>query len=79
MNLFQELGSPAPWMQDALCAEVGGDLWFPERGEPATIARQICGRCPAVAACLQYAVDNNEIEGFWGNTSPEERQRMRKA
>jgi WhiB family redox-sensing transcriptional regulator len=71
------------WMQDALCAEVGGDLWFPENGENPAEALAVCRRCPVQEECLDHA---DEIEGtgrytamgIWGGmTSAQRRSRRR--
>lgn len=66
------------WRADALCAQVGGNFWFPEPSESAMPARAICARCPAQAPCLAYAMENRITEGFWGNTSPKQRQKLRR-
>lgn len=77
----------APWVRDALCAQVDTEMWFPsKRGhdddgssetELIRQARAVCGRCPVRAECLQYAVDNDEAHGIWGGTVPGERRRMK--
>lgn len=72
------LAQPEPWMADAVCAQVDGDLWFPEKGGSNAEARRICAGCPVKALCLDYAIENDE-RGVWGGTSEQERQRMRKA
>lgn len=69
-----------PWMQEALCAQTGGEDFFPEKNDStkARNAKALCNACPVRARCLQYALDNNEREGIWGATSARERARMRK-
>jgi WhiB family redox-sensing transcriptional regulator len=73
---------PEPWTQDALCAEVGGDAWFPERSSAQSSdlrdARALCGRCPVAAECLAYALRNREQFGVWGGKTPNQRSRMLK-
>lgn len=66
------------WRDDALCAEVPGDLWFPEKGEPAWIAKRICGMCPVSEECLEYALRANERYGIYGGLSPKERQELKR-
>jgi WhiB family transcriptional regulator, redox-sensing transcriptional regulator len=69
---------PATWMDLAACAQVGGDLWFPERGEPAGPAKRVCMTCPVRASCLEYALVHHENHGVWGGLSEHERRdRMR--
>jgi WhiB family redox-sensing transcriptional regulator len=77
------LGMPRPrgegWHTDALCAQVDGDLWFPEKGDAhgADKAKAFCVTCPVVNECLDYAMDNNIKHGVWGNKTPDQRTRMR--
>lgn len=66
------------WRDDALCAEVDGDLFFPEKGEPATRARSICGRCLVSEECLAFALASNEREGIWGGLTARERAELRR-
>lgn len=64
--------------QDALCAQVGGDLWFPEKGGSNTAAKRICAACPVRAECLQYALDNDIRFGIFGGLSGYERRKLTK-
>lgn len=76
---------PPAWMREALCAEVGGDLWFPGLAEPHVVsaAKRVCnGRpgvsdpCPVRTECLEYALDNYERDGIFGGMTPRERRRQ---
>lgn len=69
---------PEPWTVDALCAQTGLDLHFPETGEPVTEAKAVCAACDVRAQCLEYALDRNEVFGVWGGLSPQERKRLRR-
>ncbi len=68
------------WRDYAACAEVGGDAWFPEKGEPIGAARNIClNVCPVRAECLDEALSNPSTHGrhgVWGGTSERERRTM---
>ena len=45
-----------PCLQDrARCAEVGGDVFFPGKGEPCEPAKRICRACEVREPCLEYA------------------------
>lgn len=56
------------WMGDALCAQTGPDVFFPEKpGQNVTKARAICAMCPVRIECGDHAV---HLEG---NTSQEHR------
>lgn len=71
-------GFTAPeWHESALCAQVGGDLWFPEKGEQTSEARLICKRCPVQDECLEHALTQHEPYGIWGSKSARERSKMR--
>ena len=67
---------PEEWQQSALCAEVGGDLWFPEESCVGNDAKSICQRCPVQEECLETALRNNEKFGIWGGTSPNKRKQL---
>jgi len=56
---------PPVWTLDALCTQIGGDLWFPPRGGDQSQAKRVCAECPVAAQCLQYAIDINVEHGIW--------------
>lgn len=69
------------WMNDALCAQVDPDLWFPEVGGPTREAKRICARCPVREQCLEYALSDDRTSGaspfnhgIYGGLSPAERK-----
>ncbi len=70
------------WMSDALCAQVGPDLFFPEKGGNYRQAQQICGRCPVQEACAQTAAVHEGTShrhlrhGAWGGLTPTTRTRQ---
>lgn len=55
-----------PWQDRARCAEVPGDLMFPEKGEPTAPAKQVCMRCEVRVECLEDALDTGERFGVRG-------------
>lgn len=67
-----------PWMQDALCAQVGGDQWFPEKGESTAEAKRVCLSCSVRDACLEYALSNKDRYGVYGGLSESERRKLLK-
>ena len=75
--------APGPgrrWQDEALCAQVDPDLWFPEKGESSRRARQVCRSCPVATECLDYALGAGErLYGVWGGLSEQERRRLRRA
>lgn len=75
------LGFPAPpeWYDDALCAQVGPEEFFPPRqGGSVKAAKKVCAQCPVRAKCLTYALDNGERHGVWGGLSERERRKARR-
>ena len=70
-------GPPIPeWDSQALCAEVGGDLFFPGKGESLRPAKAICARCELRDPCLEYAL-HWAVVGVWGGTGERERRAIR--
>lgn len=71
---------PETWIQDALCAQVGGDDHFAHRADVAAVrrAKDVCARCDVAAQCLEYALRNNETRGVWGGKTAMQLRRMRR-
>ena len=70
------------WTADALCAEIPGDVFFPDEtgGAAVRAAKRICAGCPVRAECLNFALTADENPpGVWGGTSVLERRRIRRA
>ena len=67
------------WQDEALCAQVDGDMWFPEKGGTTREAKRICAACPVRADCLEYALARKESFGVWGGLSERERNRLTRA
>lgn len=63
------------WMRDALCREHPEISWFPELGEDAEPAKQVCRRCAVMPECLAYATATGQ-QGIWGATSARQRARI---
>lgn len=79
MNVYTDNNlTPQPWVKDALCAQTDPDAFFPENSQSTLPARRTCARCPVVAECLAYALENHITEGFWGSTSPRQRRKLRR-
>jgi hypothetical protein len=53
------------------------ELFFPERGESARPARQVCAGCPVRQPCLDYAITNRISHGIWGGLTERERRALR--
>lgn len=66
------------WWVDALCAEIGGDFWHPEKGESAKDAKQLCAGCPVKDPCLAEALRHSS-PGVFGGTTLREREAIKRA
>ena len=60
-----------------MCCGTDLDVFFPERGESAGPARQVCVRCPVCQSCLEYALSNRITHGIWGGLTERERRPLR--
>ena len=61
----------ADWQLSAACRGMDANWWFPPRGGSTHVAeaKAVCATCPVAAACLQYAITNDERTGIWGGRS----------
>jgi WhiB family redox-sensing transcriptional regulator len=66
------------WQDRAVCAQVGFDMFFPEKGGSTQEAKQVCEGCPVRAECLEYALTENIGHGIWGGLSVPEREKLRR-
>lgn len=66
------------WMEEAVCATVDPELWYPEKGGSTQEAKFLCSRCPVAARCLEYALANQEVWGVWGGLSGRERRSLKR-
>lgn len=64
----------------AVCASTDPEAWFPEIGITSAnrAAQRMCGVCPHVTACLDYAL-TVRVVGIWGGTTDSDRQVIRRA
>jgi WhiB family redox-sensing transcriptional regulator len=67
---------PTPWATEAMCKDMDTNIFYDAIEIP--LLRAICGGCSVRTECLDYAVRNLEY-GFWGGTTPDERQKIRRA
>ena len=62
--------------EDAKCKGIDNpEIFFPSPGDTEALkaAKQLCGECPVIQECLEYALNNNERYGIWGGKSTRER------
>ena len=67
----------ARWRELAACRGLDLGVFFPERGESAEPARQVCAACPVRQPCLDYAMTNRISHGIWGGLTERERRALR--
>jgi hypothetical protein len=71
-----------PWTyENPSCAEVGSDLFYPERDDTdmvhTKVTISICKVCPHLAECAEWGIQR-ERYGIWGGISSSDRNRIRK-
>lgn len=63
-------------MESAACRSVDPELFFPDRGQRGTQARQVCSGCPVIVECDARARVLRPSHGIWaGRTWAEGRPR----
>jgi WhiB family redox-sensing transcriptional regulator len=63
-----------------LCAEIGGDTWFPETGgDNITVrtAKRVCNQCTHRTECAEWGI-HNERFGIWGGLTELDRRLIRR-
>ena len=67
------------WRAHASCRGVGPHLFFPDKGEPAGEAKEVCLTCPVASQCLDFAIRSGEETGIWGGMSERQRREVARA
>lgn len=63
---------------DPLCAEIGLEPFYPQKGETIRVAKEICAACDLQSACLNEAIIKEEDFGVWGGQSAKQRKLLQK-
>lgn len=71
------------WRLRGACNDEDPELFFPTgTGKPAKVqaerAKAVCGRCPVVNDCLQWALETGQDSGVWGGMSEDERRALKR-
>ena len=71
------------WRNVAACREADPEMFFPIGSTGMALdqietAQRICSQCEVAEECLQFALATNQEAGVWGNTTEEDRRRLRK-
>lgn len=69
---IESLIAPELWVRDAACAEIGGDVFFPEQGGDVTSPRRICAACPVIDECLEFGLRTEAQYGIYGGKTARE-------
>ena len=68
--------------EPANCEGIDTNMFFTEEDSKNYTYKEslikICGNCKAKVECLEYAVSNYEILGWWGGTSEKQREELRR-
>lgn len=69
------------WRHQAACRQEDSELFFPIGNTgPALLqieeAKAVCGSCPVLQQCAQWALETREPHGVWGGMSEDDRRRI---
>jgi len=64
------------WQQQANCAGIEPDLFFPALGGDPVRAKAVCAGCVVRQQCLEDALAREEGTGVWGGLTVVERRRL---
>ena len=67
------------WRDRAACKGADLDAFFPRHGHIPTEVKELCATCPVKQNCLDFAVKNRIVDGYWGGMSPKQRRRVARA
>lgn len=67
---------PGDWADKAVCAQVGGDLFYPELEDPINAAKAICRSCESRLPCLEYSIRIADWNGIYGGFTERVRRRI---
>lgn len=71
-----------PWMKRGLCNgkhELTHAFFVPRGQNVPKEIKALCKKCPVKGECLNYALDHNIIEGYWGGKTAGERRKIKRA
>lgn len=71
-------GNVGEWYERALCREVDGEIFYPEKGGTVEPAKAVCRNCEVRRECLSDALDRNDQHGVWGGLSEKERRQLKR-
>lgn len=75
---MEDVPFPAQWSARGACQLVPTEVFFPSRGQAVEPAKEVCGACPVLAECREYALGIADLKGVWGGLTEVERKRLRR-
>ena len=71
------------WRMQAACRDEDPDLFFPIGSTgPALVqteeAKAVCGECPVLELCLEWAMEHGQDSGVWGGLGEAERRALKR-
>ncbi len=75
---MEEVPFPAEWTSRGACQLVPTEVFFPSRGQAVEPAKDVCGVCPVLAECRDYALGIADLKGVWGGLTEAERKKLRR-
>lgn len=80
---MEPLVNKSPFDGTQLCVDADPELFFPKTytyldKETITKAKTLCGDCWMQKDCLDYALQDPDLDGIWGGKTPLERKRLLK-
>lgn len=75
--MFAVMADATPdWMDEALCHDYEGSVFFPDSIQGVNYAKRICAWCPAMEDCAMYALEQRIEHGIWGGLSERHRKKV---
>lgn len=74
-NPLRESSRDLAWQDDALCAQVGQEIFYSDDFQDQQDAIEICRHCPVVSQCLEMSIKRpgDICNGIWAGTLPRDR------
>lgn len=76
-------GGDTDWMMQGDCRAEEPELFFPlgdglAAQQQTTEAKTVCGYCPVISECLEWALDSGQDHGIWGGKTEDERRVLKR-
>lgn len=76
---WHSFGTELPdWYDNAACLGLDHDMFFPDTYGNGREAKVICGGCPVIDECYEFAISTRQEFGIWGGTGAASRVKGRR-